>query len=82
MARLASLGDGEIASKTISFETRSIDVADKLATSKDAKERRAAKQLLVEAHIAIAKRSLANRTIKKLRPCRCGLAALPAWPKT
>jgi tetratricopeptide (TPR) repeat protein len=54
MARLASLGDGEIASKTISFETRSIDVADKLATSKDAKERRAAKQLLVEAHIAIA----------------------------
>jgi tetratricopeptide (TPR) repeat protein len=54
MARLASLGDGEIASKTISFETRSIEVADKLASSKDAKERRAAKQLLVEAHIAIA----------------------------
>ena len=54
MARLASLGDGEIASKTISFETRAIEVADKLATSKDAKERRAAKQLLVEAHIAIA----------------------------
>jgi tetratricopeptide (TPR) repeat protein len=54
MARLASLGDGEIASKTISFETRSIEVADKLATSKDAKERRAAKQLLVEAHIAVA----------------------------
>lgn len=54
MARLASLGDGEIASKTISFETRAIEVADKLAISKDAKERRAAKQLLVEAHIAIA----------------------------
>jgi tetratricopeptide (TPR) repeat protein len=54
MARLASLGDGEIASKTISFETRAIEVADKLANSKDAKERRAAKQLLVEAHIAIA----------------------------
>jgi tetratricopeptide (TPR) repeat protein len=54
MARLASLGDGEIASKTISFETRSIEVADKLATSRDAKERRAAKQLLVEAHIAVA----------------------------
>jgi tetratricopeptide (TPR) repeat protein len=54
MARLASLGDGEIASKTITFETRAIESADKLATSKDTKERRAAKQLLVEAHIAIA----------------------------
>ena len=54
MARLASLGDGEIASKTITFETRAIETADKLATSKDAKERRAAKQLLVDAHIAIA----------------------------
>jgi tetratricopeptide (TPR) repeat protein len=54
MARLASLGDGEIAAKTITFETRAIETADKLATSKDAKERRAAKQLLVEAHVAIA----------------------------
>ena len=54
MARLASLGDGEIASKTITFETRAIEAADKLASSKDAKERRAAKQVLVEAHVAIA----------------------------
>ncbi len=54
MARLASLGDGEIASKAISFENRAIEVADKLATSKDAKERRAAKHLLVEAHVAVA----------------------------
>jgi hypothetical protein len=54
MARLASLGDGEIASKTITFETRAIEVADKLASTSDAKERRAAKQLLVEAHVAIA----------------------------
>ncbi len=54
MARLASLGDGEIASKTITFETRAIETADKLATSMDAKERRAAKLLLVEAHLAIA----------------------------
>jgi tetratricopeptide (TPR) repeat protein len=54
MARLASMGDGEIAAKTISFETRAIEVADKLAASKDAKERRAAKQLLVEAHVAVA----------------------------
>jgi tetratricopeptide (TPR) repeat protein len=54
MARLASLGDGEIASKTITFENRAIEAADKLATSNNAKERRAAKQLLVEAHVAIA----------------------------
>ena len=54
MARLASLGDREIASKTIPFETQAIEIADKLATSKDARERRAAKQLLVEAHVAIA----------------------------
>lgn len=54
MARLASLGDGEIASKTISFENRAIEVADKLATSKDTKERRAAKQILVEAHVSVA----------------------------
>jgi Tetratricopeptide repeat len=54
MARLASLGDREIASKTVPFENRAIEIADKLATSKDARERRAAKQLLIEAHIGIA----------------------------
>jgi tetratricopeptide (TPR) repeat protein len=53
MAHLASLGDKEIASKTIPFETKAIEIADKLATSKDLHERRAAKQLLVEAHVAI-----------------------------
>jgi tetratricopeptide (TPR) repeat protein len=54
MATLASLGDKEIASKAIPFETQAIEIADKLATSKDGRERRAAKQLLVEAHMAIA----------------------------
>jgi hypothetical protein len=54
MAHLASLGDKEIASKTIPFETKAIEIADKLASSKDARERRAAKHLLVEAHVAIA----------------------------
>jgi hypothetical protein len=54
MARLAALGDHEIASKVIPFETRAIEIADQLAASKDARERRAAKQLLVEAHVAIA----------------------------
>lgn len=54
MAQLASLGDQEIASKTISFENRAIEIADQLATSKDVLERQAAKQLLVEAHVGIA----------------------------
>lgn len=54
MARLASLGDAQIANKAIPFDTKAIEIADKLATSKNVKERRAAKQLLVEAHLAIA----------------------------
>jgi tetratricopeptide (TPR) repeat protein len=54
MARLASLGDIQIAAKAIPFDTKAIEIADKLATSKDAKERRAAKELLVHAHLAIA----------------------------
>ncbi|HEX5471663.1 MAG TPA: hypothetical protein VFW73_07235 [Lacipirellulaceae bacterium] len=69
MARLASLGDGEIASKTISFEQRAIDVADKLATSNDPKVRHAAKQLLVEAHVYIAEevaRQSYNKKIESL----------------
>ncbi len=54
MGQLASFGDAEIASKTIKFQTRSIELADKLATSKNAVERRAAKRLLVDAHMAMA----------------------------
>jgi tetratricopeptide (TPR) repeat protein len=53
MGCLASLGDVEIASKAISFHTRAIEAADPLATSTNGKERRAAKQILVEAHLAI-----------------------------
>jgi len=54
MGHLASFGDKEIAAKTIPFETKAIEIADKLASSKDGRERRAAKELLVEAHLAIA----------------------------
>jgi tetratricopeptide (TPR) repeat protein len=54
MARLASIGDAEIAAKAISFDTRAIDIADQLANSDDVKERRAAKRVLIEAHLAIA----------------------------
>ena len=54
MAQLASLGDVQIAAKAIPFHTKAIEIADKLATSENVKERHAAKQLLVEAHLAIA----------------------------
>jgi tetratricopeptide (TPR) repeat protein len=54
MARLASLGSAEIADKAVSFENKAIEIADHLATSKNVKERRAAKQVLVEAHVSMA----------------------------
>jgi tetratricopeptide (TPR) repeat protein len=54
MGDMASLGDMEIASKAIDFQTRAIEIADTLASSENAKERRAAKQILVEAHMAVA----------------------------
>jgi tetratricopeptide (TPR) repeat protein len=54
MGHLASFGDKEIGAKTVPFETKAIEIADKLASSKDGRERRAAKQLLIEAHLAIA----------------------------
>ena len=69
MASLASLGDVDIASKAIPFDTRAIEIADKVAISEDSKERRAAKQLLVEAHLAIAEeiaRQAFNQKIESL----------------
>lgn len=55
MGRLAALGDAQIAAKAIPFENRAIALADSLATSKVVAERRAAKELLVAAHLAVAK---------------------------
>lgn len=54
MGLLASLGDAEIAGKAIGFHNMAIAEADKLATSDVASERREAKRLLVNAHLAIA----------------------------
>lgn len=54
MSRLASIGDAEIAAKAISFDTRAIEIADQLANSDSVKERRAAKRILVDAHLTIA----------------------------
>jgi tetratricopeptide (TPR) repeat protein len=66
MAKLATLGDAEISSKAISFDNRAITLADSLATSKNVKERRAAKALLIEAHLAIAKQIAGNAFSEKL----------------
>lgn len=55
MGRLASLGEAGIAEKAIGFHTMAIDIADKLASSSDREERIAAKRLLVNAHLAVAK---------------------------
>jgi tetratricopeptide (TPR) repeat protein len=69
MARLASLGDVQIASKAIPFHTRAIEIADGEATSQDVNVRRAAKQLLIEAHLAVAEeiaRQAFNQKVESL----------------
>ncbi len=50
---LAMLGDAEIAATAIDYHKRAIEGADKLAISNDRYVRRQAKQLLVDAHLAI-----------------------------
>ncbi len=55
MGQLAALGDAEISSKAIPFESKAIVLADSLATSKNVKERRAAKEVLIQAHLAVAR---------------------------
>lgn len=55
MGRLATLGGIEIRDKAIPFANKAIEIADELATSDDPNERRAAKELLVEAHLTIAR---------------------------
>ena len=53
-------------SKAISFDNRAIALADTLATSKNVKERRAAKEVLIEAHLAIARQIASNKFNNKL----------------
>lgn len=55
MGLLSAYGDAKIAEKAINFHNSAITIADKIATSKDDLERRAAKDLLINAHLAIAK---------------------------
>jgi hypothetical protein len=60
MGRLASQGDAKVADKAIGFHTLAIEAADKLAQSEDARERRAALEVLLDAHLAVA-REVARR---------------------
>jgi tetratricopeptide (TPR) repeat protein len=52
---LASLGDAEIADTAIDFHNKALAAADKMATHNDPYVRRQAKQILVDAHLAIAR---------------------------
>lgn len=54
MGRLATLGDAAIRQKAIPFHLKAISLADELATSDDTRHRRAALEVLVDAHLAIA----------------------------
>lgn len=60
MGRLASQGDAKTAEKAIGFHTMAIELADELATSDDPRERRAALEVLLDAHLAVA-REIARR---------------------
>lgn len=65
MGRLASLGESGIAQKAIGFYEQAIQTGDPLTLSEDPRERLAAQQLLLEAHLAtaeeIARRKYANK---------------------
>jgi len=54
MSQLAALGSKDVSQRTVDLLTRSIEIADRLAIDNDAKVSRQAKQLLVEAHLAMA----------------------------
>ncbi len=55
MGRLAILGGSTIRSRAIPFQTKAIEMADSVATSKHLADRRAAKKVLVDAHLAIGR---------------------------
>lgn len=60
MGRLAAMGDKGITAKTIDFHNTAIEIADRLATSTDDRERRLAKDVLISSHLSIA-REIARR---------------------
>ena len=54
MGMLAALGNMEVAKSAIPLHQKSIEIADKLTSSENGQLARAARKLLVEAHLAIA----------------------------
>jgi hypothetical protein len=66
MAQLAALGEATIAAKAIGFDTKAIELADSLATSNKIEERRAAKEVLIEAHLSIARQIAGHSFNNKL----------------
>ena len=54
MGLLASLGSQKVARRAMPLHSKAIEIADILAIGEDSAERLAAKQLLVEAHLAVA----------------------------
>lgn len=66
MATLAALGEAPIAAKAIGFDQKAIELADTLAASKNLEERRAAKQVLIDSHLSIAKQIAGHSFNNKL----------------
>ncbi|MEO2049718.1 MAG: hypothetical protein ABGX16_24425 [Pirellulales bacterium] len=54
MGLLAALGSEEIAQRAVALNLKSIEIADRLATSESDKVQHAAQRLLIDAHLAIA----------------------------
>ena len=54
MGRLTSLGSNDIAERAVPLHTKSIEIADQLAVEGALKDRQSARELLLEAHLAMA----------------------------
>ena len=54
MGLLASLGSQKVAQRAMALHAKAIEIADRLAVGEDLQVSRSAKQLLVEAHLAVA----------------------------
>ena len=82
MAKLAALGDAEISSKAISFDNRSIALADSLATSKNVKSAARRRKCWSRPIWRLPSRSPATRSTTSSTAFRSGSAVRRAWPKT
>ena len=65
MGRLSALGPAESVKRAVDFHARAIEIADGLATSRIMKERRAAKDVLIASHLAVAREIARGRWANK-----------------